>query len=108
MIKAEKLEYETITDALKNYNFYATYGPEIKELWFEDGVIHIECSPAMRIEFVTGRRRAKAVVAENEDGICTAEFEVNPKDKYVRVTVTDFNDKNANTNAYFTDYLFNN
>lgn len=108
MIKAERLDYEAVAKALKEHNFYATYGPKIKELWFEDGIIHIECSPVMRIEFTTGRRRAKAVMAEDENGVCSGEFTVMPDDKYVRVTITDFNDKNANTNAYFTDTLFEN
>ena len=106
MIFAEKLDYESVANALKNRNFYATYGPSINELWFEDGIVHVECSPAMRIEFITGRRHAKAFMAQDENGICSAEFKVNPKDKYVRVTITDFNDKNANTNAYFTSKLF--
>lgn len=102
VIFAEKLDYPSVANALKNRNFYATYGPEIKELWIEGSTVHVECSAAMRIEFTTGRRRAKAVMAEDKTGVCSAEFRLMPNDKYVRVTVTDFNDRSANTNAFFT------
>lgn len=47
MIKAEELNYESVLSALKNYDFYASSGPEISELWLEDGVLHISCSPAV-------------------------------------------------------------
>ena len=55
MIKAEKLEYKTIAKALKAGNFYASQGPEIKELWYEDGVVHIKTGAVKRIEFTTGK-----------------------------------------------------
>ena len=106
MIKADKLEYNTVAEALESGNFYASQGPEIKELWFEDGKIHIECSPAERIYFTVGRRRMCCEWAHFHNYITSAEFEVLPEDKYVRVTVVDSNGKCADTNAYFTDELF--
>ena len=106
MIKAEKLEYKTITDALIAGNFYASQGPEIHSLWIEDGMLHIECSGVKSIRFNTGIRRAKKI--ESCDGMLlnTAEFEVKPEDIYVRVTITDATGKHAYTNAYFVDDLF--
>jgi hypothetical protein len=56
MVKAEKLEYKTIFDALKKGDFYSSVKPEIYDLWFEDGVVHIQTSKAKRIELVTDRR----------------------------------------------------
>ena len=38
MIKAEKLEYETITKALVEGKFYASQGPLIHDLYIEDGL----------------------------------------------------------------------
>ena len=49
MIKAEKLNYKTITDALVAGNFYASEGPTIEKLWYEDGKVFIESSPAQAI-----------------------------------------------------------
>jgi len=106
MIKADKLEYETITDALLAGSFYASQAPEIHELWFEDGKIFIKCSEAYSITLNTGRRRADIRYAENGEKLTEASFEIKPEDIYVRITVTDKNGLHANTNAYFTDELF--
>ncbi|MBQ9940046.1 MAG: hypothetical protein IJO74_00695 [Clostridia bacterium] len=108
MIKAEKLEYKAITDALLAGNFYASQGPSIYDLWYEDGIIHIDCSDAVTIELHTANR-AGCVKAKKDDArkvVNTAEFKLRPEDGYVRLTVTDANGKHANTNAYFIDELF--
>ena len=104
MIKAEKLEYETVTKALVDGDFYASQGPLINELWFEDGKIHIECSDAQSIVLNTSGRRADIVKATDRAITC-AEFTVLPEDGYVRITITDDKGRKANTNAYFTDQI---
>ncbi|MBR5440128.1 MAG: hypothetical protein IKV37_00995 [Prevotella sp.] len=105
VIKAEKLEYRTITKALEEGNFYASQGPEIKALWYEDGKIHIECSDAERIDFHFGIRRASTFKAEEGAFINEADCEVPDYSVYVRATVWDKNGKPADTNAYFVDEL---
>ena len=106
MIKADKLDYRAITNALVAGNFYASQGPSIYDLWFEDGRIHIDCSDAVSITLHTSSRRAKMIKAEKGGFVNTADFDVVPEDGYVRITVTDSTGKHANTNAYFTDELF--
>ena len=107
MIKADNLEYKTITNARLAGNFYASQGPEIYSLTFEDGKIHITTSPARRITMESGARYARAKYApKDSDGITEATFEVVPDCNYVRFTVYDYEGKAANTNAYFVDELF--
>lgn len=106
MIKAEKLEYRAITNALVEGNFYASQGPLIYDLWFENGKIHIDCSDAVSIAMHTSSRRALLILANDGEAVNTADFDVVPEDGYVRITVTDSKGKHANTNAYFTDELF--
>lgn len=106
MIKAEKLEYKTITNALVAGNFYASHGPLIYDLWFEDGKIHIDCSDAVSITLNTSSRRAKMIKAKEGEFINAADFDVVLDDGYVRIAVTDSKGNRANTNAYFTDKLF--
>ena len=106
VIKADKLEYETVTKALTDGHFYASQGPEIHSLWFEDDTIHITCSPADRVILNTGVRRAACEYAENGKLLTEVSFRVTPKDEYVRITVIDEKGYPANTNAYFTDELF--
>ena len=106
MIKAEKLEYKTITNALLAGHFYASQGPEIYSLTFEDGKIHMITSPARKITMESGVRYAGARYATKESGPLTeATFEVIPECGYVRFTVFDYEGKAANTNAYFVDEL---
>ena len=103
MIKADKLEYRTITDALLKGNFYASQGPEIHSLYVEDNKLHIKSSDAARIVFTTGLRRSFCAYPLEGDTINEAEFELRPDDIYVRVTVFDKSGKPADTNAYFME-----
>ena len=102
MIKADKLEYRTITNALESGNFYASQGPEIYDLWIEDNVVHITCSEADSIILSTENRATKIAYNEGE-GLTGAEFYVEPDNKYFRLTITDSKGRHANTNAYFID-----
>ena len=107
MVKAEKLEYETIIKAIMNGDFYSSEGPEIRSLYFEDGKITVETSEAAEIRFTTGIRLSKRFTGDGESLLTEATFEL-PEDKapyYIRVTVTDKNGKHAYTNAYFMDEL---
>ena len=104
MIKAEKLEYRTITKALENGDFYASQGPAIHAVWFEDGEIHIECDPVENIKFYYGNRDGKGVFADGKT-LTHASAPVKPENGYVRITVTDAKGRPANTNAYFVKDL---
>ena len=107
MVKADKLEYKTIIDAIMRGDFYSSEGPEIKALYFEDGNVTIETSSAAEIRFTTGIRKSKRVQKNGDEELTSATFEL-PIDKdayYFRITVTDERGKHAYTNAYFTKEL---
>ena len=104
MIKAEKLDYRTVTKAMENGHFYASQGPAIHSVWFEDGEIHVECDPAFSIKFSYGSRRGKGVFADGKV-LTHASAPVAANDIYVRITVTDEKGRPANTNAYFVEDL---
>lgn len=106
MIKADKLDYRTITKAMEEGNFYASWGPEIKELWFEDGKLHVRCSDAVRITCNHHYRRGLAVYAPKGETITEAVFEIPEEYGYVRVTVTDEKGRCADSNAYYTKDLY--
>ena len=105
MIKAEKLEYKAITDALLAGHFYASRGPQIHGLWVEDGRIYITCSDARKIVLTTGIRTSKVVYAPEGGVVNGADFELKDEDIYVRLTVFDDKGMYAATNAYFIDDL---
>lgn len=103
VIKAESLDYRAVTAALEAGHFYASQGPEIRELYLEDGAVRIVCSPARKISLHTANRRCGSVVAEEGKSLTEATFPITPADGYFRLTVEDHRGKPANTNAYFTD-----
>ncbi len=103
VIKAERLEYKAITDALVNGDFYCSEGPRIEALWLEDGKVHIECSEADRIVCNYRGRKADIVYSPEDGTVTCAEFDVCEDDGYFRLTVVDKSGKHACTNAFFTD-----
>lgn len=107
MIKAEKLDYETVFAALKNGDFYASEGPEIHELYVEDGVVNIKTSPAQSVLFSTSSRRGRNVMPKESspDYVTRASYHLKPDEKYFRVTVTSPDGKKAYTRAYFLDEI---
>ena len=103
-IKADKLEYRTITKALEDGNFYASEGPEIYDLWYEDGKVHVTCSDADRICCNYKVRHAEMAVTEDGQPLLTeATFAFKPEWGYFRITVIDAKGRHACTNAYFAE-----
>lgn len=103
VIKAEKLDYRSITDALMQGHFYASQGPTIEELWLEENRVHIKCSPATKIFLNTGVRRTAFARAKEGELLTEATFRVSPEDVYFRLTVINAAGQPANTNAYFAE-----
>ncbi len=105
MIKAEKLDYASVIEAMEKGNFYATQGPEIKELYFEDGYIHIECSEAREI-CLNSLTRECMRVGSNDCTLTSADFKISDSlHGYVRFKVIDKFGKAAWTNPYYVKDL---
>ncbi len=106
MVNAEALTYENIIEALLDGRFYASTGPEIKEMYFEDGKLFVKTSEAAAIRFSTEGRRHGAVRAAEGESITEAVFDILEDDGYVRVSVLDAHGRRADSQAYFTEDLF--
>lgn len=116
MIKAERLEYGAIMDALEKGDFYASTGSEIVELYLEDNKVHVKCSPAKAVRLITERRWAARKTAGKEGLLTEAVFDLTdffkqselpdkPWEPWFRLTVTDAEGNLAWTRAYFADEL---
>ena len=101
MVKAEELSYESLIEAYRKGDCYASDGPEIKSLFIEDGKIKIETSPAVRINILTEGRYAKAV---HGCDLTFAEFDYLPEKfgKFFRLEVRDEKGHCAFSGAYYT------
>lgn len=106
MIKADSLNYADVTKALVDGNFYASEGPEIHELYFEDGKVTVKCSEADRVICNYGIRHAEMALNDDFSPVTEATFRMDPEWKYFRITVVGKDGKTACTNAYFAEDLF--
>ena len=104
MIKAEKLEYGAVTQALLDGHFYASEGPEIHELYYDsdDNRVHIKTTEAVRVLMTTGNRNNNAKTAERKgETVTETSFKLEqPDTDYVRFIVRDREGKEAYTHAY--------
>lgn len=100
VIRAPKLEYRAVTDALMNGNFYCSEGPVIRDLWIEGDTVTVTVEGAREVTMTRGIRRAGAV-RQTDEPVTEASFRIYPEDEYFRIVVTDAEGKCAYTNAYF-------
>ena len=114
MVKARELEYETVFNALDDGEFYSSNGPEIKELYVEDGVLVVKTSPVKKIVATTGHRPTLRKNATEGELITEASFSLEgfttnvanaPEGvcPYVRIDLTDEHGGRAYSRAYFAD-----
>ncbi len=101
VIRADNLDYKSVAKSIKEGNMYASNGPEIKELYEEDGKIYAKTSDAAKIIFSTGIRHAKCFFNKDKSLINEAVFETKDTDKYVRVTVVGADGSVAFSNPYY-------
>ena len=104
-VYADALTQEAVTDALERGDFYASRGPIIHTLFYEDGTFYIECSAAKEIRISsTGRRDAKLSVKRSASAdITAADFPLSELDHSVRFTVIDKDGNTANTRGYLRE-----
>ncbi|MBR6502439.1 MAG: hypothetical protein IKT42_03270 [Clostridia bacterium] len=101
VIKAPALNHENIMRAFEKGEYYSSTGPEINELYVEDGKVHIGTSNVKYIRMLTGNRLSKLAKATDQNGITEAVFELRGVQDYFRIEIMDNNGNKAYTNAYF-------
>ena len=107
MFKAPELSHKAIIEALQRGDCYASTGPEIHELYVEEGVVHIKTSEAQGIFLATaGRRKASALVPiGSEERVSEAHLPLDPSDVFFHVIVRDMYGRLAVTRPYYLDEL---
>jgi hypothetical protein len=110
MVKAEKLEYETVMQAYERGDFYASTGVEIYDLYMEDGKLVVECSPDCRIDLRTERRYDKHEYGRRaefdlNDYIKASNYENKCWKQFVYLEITRKDGAKAWTRAYTLDEL---
>ncbi len=105
MIKAPSLDYRAVTRALEDGNCYASMGPEIHELYIEDGRLHVACSPVKKLILMYGRLHSCISRHAPEGKFFTEyDFPLNfEKDVYFRLEICDEQGRYAATQAYWCE-----
>jgi len=104
-VNAESLTYENIINALEKGDFYTSQGPQIFDMWYEDGKLTVKSSDARKIIFQTAGRRHGSKHALPGEHINEAVFEIRDEDVYFRIEVVDEHGYTANSQAYFIEDL---
>ena len=99
MIKCQELTYESVISALENGDFYCSNGPEIHDVYIEDGMLHVFSSPARSITVSTAQRRGKSNFSR-DCSMTHGVFELSGSEEFVIVAVTDGHGRRAVTQPY--------
>ena len=105
MFKAPELSHKAIIEAIQQGNCYTSCGPEIHELYVEDGKIHIKTSAAQGIFMATAGRAKRSVLMANDDAepITEATFNLDEDDIFFHFIVKDQRGRPAATRIYYLD-----
>lgn len=100
MVKSEKLDYESIIEAIENGDYYSTMGPEIKNVTVENGVINVECSKVKKVRFtpdiILGR-----TYTDVEGNMESCSHKLYGFEKHIRIEIEDMNGNKAWTNPIY-------
>lgn len=100
MIMPEEFTYDSIYSAMEQGEMYSSMGPLFKEVSVEDGKLHVECSEVERITVFYGSKKPSRVLAPIGETVTSADFTIDPKAKFVRVSVSDSRGRFADTRAF--------
>lgn len=105
MIMPESFDYAAVIKAMETGEMYSSMGPLFKEVSIEGNKVHIECSEVERIMVFTGSKSPKFKIAQGDNTITSADFEIDERAEYVRISVADRYGRFADTRGFFRDEL---
>lgn len=111
MVGAQKLEYDSVIDALEKGDFYMSCGPEIFDLTIEGDIVKIACSDARFVTLNNHGRFTRRVIAEDEKMVNQAEFDLKPffekadENSFIYLTVVAADGSYATTRPYYLKEL---
>lgn len=105
MIMPEEFTYNSIINAMEEGKMYSSMGPLFKEISIDKNKIHIECSEVDRIMVFTGSKNPKRLFAKPGETINQADFEIDDRAEFIRVSVVDKFGRYADTRGFFRDEI---
>ena len=105
MIMADELRYDKVIDAMEQGEMYSTMGPTFREVSFDGETVHVECSEAVAIHAYFGSKGPAHVRAHVDAPITSADLKIDPKCKYIRVSIMDKYGRYADTRGFTREEL---
>ena len=76
VVKAPKLTYGAILEALKSGSFYSSTGPHIENMWLDGDILHVECSPVYGVFVHSKYLTCKTQDVRSTDCITSTDIDV--------------------------------
>jgi len=101
MVNAAERSHAAILAAIRAGNYYASCGPEIRNLQNADGVVSVETSPVQFMRLVGPNMYGKRVGSFDGSTLTSAAFEVSTDWAYAYIEIEDYQRRRAWTNNLF-------
>ena len=99
MVKSKKLALLDIMDSIKKGLFYASWGPEIKDVKINGNSLYVATSPVKSISFISLNGFGEMFSALKKEPLREAEYKIHGKEKYIRIQCADAQGRMAWSNA---------
>lgn len=101
-IYADRLDYESVFEAIKKGSMYASTGATLRGVYVSDGKVYVGCEPACYVRLVCDCR--SEIVRMKDKPITQAVFDLK-NDEWFRIVVKTERGLKAYTKGYFLDEL---
>lgn len=96
LVNSRSLDRESILENIRRGNFYCSQGPEIKQIYVEEGIIRVKTSPVSEIRFISDTFYSPDRISKREGEVVSeGEYKIRPTDTVVRIECVDAQGKKA-------------
>jgi len=85
MVKAESLSMGNILSAIKEGHFYSTCGPLIEDVSLKDSRVVVNCSEAVKINFICDGPHGASIVSDEAKFMVKATYKLSDQERYLRI-----------------------
>lgn len=102
MVQAEAKTVPAVMAALRAGSFYATRGPELRQIEVQDSEVWVDCSPAETVVFYTAKpwSEYRVVRAQPGEEMTRAHYRLTKDEGFLRVQVIDKEGRSAWSGQY--------
>lgn len=105
VVKADKLDYDSIVNAIECGNSFASTGPMFENIWLEGDILHVECSPVGAVFVRSKYLNVAASKNEPTDSITSVELDISHIREFSPYMWVQLRDTNGGI-AWATPYWF--